>query len=65
MTTQKRRSAGRPAHKSDPPRPFATTLAQSTINTLEQLHKDIGRPRSEIIAKAIDVYARIHDLLKP
>lgn len=31
---------------------------------LSTLREKTGRPRSEIIAAAIDVYARIHTLLK-
>jgi hypothetical protein len=56
---------GRPAHTDDPPMPFATTLSQSTITLLNELHEAIGRPRSEIIAKALQLYAQVHHLLKP
>jgi hypothetical protein len=64
MTRKPRKTRGRPAHIDDPPQPFATTLSESTINTLNRLHQQLGRPRSEIIAKALALYAQTHHLLK-
>ena len=64
MPTKKRPRLGRPAHIDDPPQPFATTLPQSAIQTLNELHATLGRPRSEIIAKALQLYASTHHLLK-
>jgi hypothetical protein len=65
MTTKRRPRKGRKPHTDDPPMPFATTLSESTIKTLNDLHETIGRPRSEIIKKALQLYAEMHHLLKP
>jgi hypothetical protein len=65
MPNTKRKGVGRPSHKSDPAKPFATTLPQSAIERLSELHAQTGRPRSEIIAKALEVYERIYTLLLP
>jgi hypothetical protein len=65
MTRKKRESRGRPAHADDPPQPFATTLSRSVLQILNHLHDTLGRPRSEIIAKALNLYAELHHLLKP
>jgi hypothetical protein len=64
MTAKTRKRKGRPAHTDDPPLPFATTLPTSVLQMLNQLHDTLGRPRSEIITKALNLYAQLHYLLK-
>jgi hypothetical protein len=65
MPAKTRTRKGRPAHTDDPPVPFATTLPKSVVRTLNALHDQVKRPRSEIIAKALQLYAQTHHLLKP
>jgi hypothetical protein len=64
MTLKRRKKMGRPPHLDDPPISFATTLSESTIARLTRLHEQLGRPRSEIIAKALQVYEQMQPLLK-
>jgi hypothetical protein len=57
----KKRSAsrrGRPPHRDDPPKLFATTLPESVHNLLDDLSKVQRRPKSEIITDAVRAYSR-------